>query len=113
MRRDRLRGAADRIVPRSRRLNAHTEFPDPQHLAICVAVAHEQRVPHWISDLAADACVPDPDQLADDLPLVLNGVHVTATFLGPQGPAQRTIELARRLICTASTGSRTSRVSEA
>lgn len=52
-------------------------------------------------DLAADACAPDPEQLADDLVLVLNGVYVTATVLGPQGPAQRTEELARRLIWTA------------
>ncbi|WP_206311696.1 hypothetical protein [Streptomyces sp. DASNCL29] len=35
------------------------------------------------------------------LTLVLNGVYVTATVLGPQGPAQRTGELARRLIWTA------------
>ncbi|MEU1628420.1 TetR/AcrR family transcriptional regulator [Streptomyces sp. NPDC020096] len=82
-------------------LNTHTEFPDPQHPANHVAVTHEQRVRHWMRDLAADACAPDPEQLADDLLLVLNGVYVTATVLGPQGPAQRTGELARRLIWTA------------
>lgn len=82
-------------------LNTHTEFPDPQHSANRVAVTHEQRVRHWMRDLAADACAPDPDQLADDLVLVLNGVYATATVLGPQGPAQRTGELARRLIWTA------------
>ncbi|MER6441595.1 TetR/AcrR family transcriptional regulator [Streptomyces sp. NPDC001185] len=82
-------------------LNTHTEFPDPQHPANRVAVTHEQRVRDWMRDLAADACAPDPDQLADDLVLVLNGVYVTATVLGPQGPAQRTGELARRLIWAA------------
>lgn len=82
-------------------LNTHTEFPDPQHPANRVAVTHEQRVRRWMRDLAADACAPDPEQLADDLVLVLNGVYVTATVLGPQGPAQRTAELARRLIWTA------------
>ncbi|MER6692263.1 TetR/AcrR family transcriptional regulator [Streptomyces minutiscleroticus] len=82
-------------------LNTHTEFPDPQHPANRVAVTHEQRVRRWMRDLAADACAPDPEQLADDLLLVLNGVYVTATVLGPQGPAQRTVELARRLIWTA------------
>ncbi|MFB7496729.1 hypothetical protein ACFC09_18925 [Streptomyces sp. NPDC056161] len=50
---------------------------------------------------AADACAADPEQLADELILVLNGVYVTATVLGPQGPARRTGELARRLIWTA------------
>ncbi|MDH6626704.1 AcrR family transcriptional regulator [Streptomyces sp. LBL] len=82
-------------------LNTHTEFPDPQHPAHHVAVTHEQRVRHWMRDLAADACAPDPEQLADELTLVLNGVYVTAGVLGPQGPAQRTGELARRLIWTA------------
>ncbi|NEW74453.1 TetR/AcrR family transcriptional regulator [Streptomyces rhizosphaericus] len=82
-------------------LNTHTEFPDPQHPANRVAVTHEQRVRDWMRDLAADARASDPEQLADDLTLVLNGVYVTATVLGPQGPAQRTGELARRLIWTA------------
>ncbi|MFF4749165.1 TetR/AcrR family transcriptional regulator [Streptomyces sp. NPDC002514] len=82
-------------------LNTHTEFPDPQHSANRVAVAHEQRVRQWMRDLAADARATDPEQLADELILVLNGVYVTATVLGPQGPAQRTGELARRLIWTA------------
>ncbi|WP_413102581.1 TetR/AcrR family transcriptional regulator [Streptomyces sp. Inha503] len=82
-------------------LNTHTEFPDPEHSANRVAVTHEQRVRDWMRDLAADARASDPEQLADDLLLVLNGVYVTATVLGPQGPAQRTGELARRLIWTA------------
>ncbi|GAA2339663.1 TetR/AcrR family transcriptional regulator [Streptomyces violaceusniger] len=82
-------------------LNTHTEFPDPEHPANRVAVTHEQRVRDWMRDLAADARASDPDQLADDLVLVLNGVYVTATVLGPQGPAQRTGELARRLIWAA------------
>ncbi len=82
-------------------LNTHTEFPDPQHSAHRVAVTHEQRVRQWMRDLAADACASDPEGLADDLVLILNGVYVTAAALGPQGPAQRTGELVRRLIWTA------------
>ncbi|MEU2427137.1 TetR/AcrR family transcriptional regulator [Streptomyces sp. NPDC007851] len=82
-------------------LNTHTEFPDPQHPANRVAVTHEQRVRRWMRDLAAETCAPDPEQLADDLLLVLNGVYVTATVLGPEGPARRTGELARRLIWSA------------
>ncbi|MCL7377229.1 hypothetical protein [Streptomyces sp. 35G-GA-8] len=85
-------------------LNTHTEFPDPRHPANRVAVTHEQRVRDWVRDLAADAGAPGPEQLADDLILVLNGVYATATVLGPQGPARRTGELARRLIRTACDG---------
>uniref|UniRef100_A0AAU3H1E8 TetR/AcrR family transcriptional regulator n=1 Tax=Streptomyces sp. NBC_01401 TaxID=2903854 RepID=A0AAU3H1E8_9ACTN len=79
-------------------LNTHTEFPDPQHPANRVAVAHEERVHRWMRDLAADARATDPGQLADELVLVLNGVYVTASVLGPQGPERRAGELARRLI---------------
>ncbi|MBZ6092715.1 MULTISPECIES: TetR/AcrR family transcriptional regulator [Streptomyces] len=86
-------------------LNTHTEYPDPQHSANRVAVTHEQRVRQWMRDLAADAGAADPEQLADELVLVLNGVYVTATTLGPHGPAQRTGELARRLIWSACDGS--------
>jgi AcrR family transcriptional regulator len=79
-------------------LNTHTEFPDSEHSANRVAVTHEQRVRDWMRDLAADAGAPDPEQLADELILVLNGIYVTATVLGPQGPARRAGELARRLV---------------
>ncbi|MET8613605.1 TetR/AcrR family transcriptional regulator [Streptomyces misionensis] len=82
-------------------LNTHTEFPDPQHPANKVAVMHEQRVCQWMRGLAAEAGAADPEQLADELILVLNGVYVTATVLGSEGPAQRAGELARRLIWTA------------
>jgi AcrR family transcriptional regulator len=79
-------------------LNTHTEFPDSEHSANRVAVTHEQRVRDWMRDLAADAGARDPDQLADELTLVLNGIYVTATVLGSQGPARRAGELARRLV---------------
>jgi AcrR family transcriptional regulator len=82
-------------------LNTHTEFPDPDHPAHRVAVTHEQRVRDWMRDLAADARASDPDELADELVLLLNGVYVTATVFGPEGPARRTGDLARRLIWTA------------
>jgi AcrR family transcriptional regulator len=85
-------------------LNTHTEFPDPEHPAHRVAVAHERRVRDWMRDLAAEARATDPEQLADELVLLLNGVYVTASVLGPQGPARRTVALARRLIRAACPG---------
>ncbi|WP_208106771.1 TetR family transcriptional regulator C-terminal domain-containing protein [Streptomyces sp. GC420] len=85
-------------------LNTHTEFPDREHPASGVAVAHKQQVRDWMRDLAADAGADDPEQLADELLLVLNGAYSTATVLGPDGPARRTRELARRLIKAACNG---------
>jgi AcrR family transcriptional regulator len=82
-------------------LNTHTEFPDPEHPAHLVAVAHKQRVRDWMRDLAQQAGAADPEQLADELLLILNGTYTTAAVLGSSGPARRTPELARRLIWAA------------
>ncbi|MFI1564452.1 TetR/AcrR family transcriptional regulator [Streptomyces sp. NPDC020490] len=79
-------------------LNTHTEFPDPEHPANRVSVVHKQEVRDWLRDLAVAAGASDPEQLADELLLVLNGAYATAAVLGPEGPARRTEELARRII---------------
>ncbi|MFJ3334998.1 TetR/AcrR family transcriptional regulator [Streptomyces sp. NPDC086766] len=79
-------------------LNTHTEFPDPEHTANQVAVTHKQQVRDWMRELAVDAGASDPEQLADELLLVLNGAYATAAVLGPGGPARRTEDLARRLV---------------
>ncbi|MFF3071455.1 TetR/AcrR family transcriptional regulator [Kitasatospora sp. NPDC057904] len=82
-------------------LNTNTEFPDPEHPANQVAKAHKLQLRDWLRDLAADARAADPEQLADELLLVLNGAYATATVLGPDGPARRTTDLARRLVHSA------------
>jgi AcrR family transcriptional regulator len=82
-------------------LNTHTEFPDREHPAHLVAVAHKQQVRDWVRDLAVRAHAANPEQLADELLLLLNGAYATAAVLGPDGPARRTQELAHRLIWTA------------
>ncbi|MGW4564593.1 TetR/AcrR family transcriptional regulator [Streptomyces sp. NPDC004561] len=86
-------------------LNTHTEFPDPEHPANHVAVTHKQQLRDWMRDLAVDAGATDAEQLADELLLVLNGAYATATVLGPDGPARRTREFARRIISAACGGS--------
>jgi AcrR family transcriptional regulator len=82
-------------------LNTNTEFPDPTHPAHAVAVTHKQLVRDWFRDLSARAGATDPEQLADELLLVLNGAYATAAVLGPHGAAGRTLGLATQLIETA------------
>ena len=70
-------------------LNTHTEFPDRDHPAHQVSVAHKQQVRDWLRDLAADAAARDPEALADQLLLVLNGALATAAVLDAGAPAAR------------------------
>jgi AcrR family transcriptional regulator len=82
-------------------LNTHTEFPDPAHPAHTVAVVHKLQVCEWFRALAEDAGAKDPQVLAEQLVLVLNGTLSTAAVLGPDGPARQGHALARQLIAAA------------
>ena len=84
-------------------LNTNTEFPDPTHPAHTVAVAHKRLVRDWFRDLSARAGAADPEALADQLVLVLNGAYATAAVLGPPAATGRTLDLATQLIDTACT----------
>jgi AcrR family transcriptional regulator len=82
-------------------LNTNTEFPDPAHPAHAVAVTHKRQVRDWFRDLSGQAAATDPEALADDLLLILNGAYATAAVLGPHAAARRTLALATQLIETA------------
>jgi AcrR family transcriptional regulator len=82
-------------------LNTHTEFPDPTHPAHAVAVVHKLQVCDWFRDLAEDAGAANPQVLAEQLLLVLNGTLSTAAVLGADGPARQGLALAGQLIAAA------------
>jgi len=90
-----IAGASYRGCPM---LNTHTEFPDPAHPAHAVAVAHKREVCDWFRTLAKEAQAADPQALAEQLLLILNGTLATAAVLGADGPARHGQELARQLI---------------
>ncbi|GGI00040.1 TetR/AcrR family transcriptional regulator [Arthrobacter liuii] len=79
-------------------LNTNTEFPEGGHPAHLVAVEHKQQVRDWFRALAVDAGVPDPDRLADELLIILNGAYATAAVLDGATYGQRALHLARLLI---------------
>lgn len=95
---DDVRGATYRGCPM---LNTNTEFPDPAHPAHAVAVAHKLQICDWFRTLAEEAGAKDPQALAEQLLLVLNGILSTAAVLGAGGPARQGKELVRQLIGTA------------
>ncbi|WP_457945925.1 TetR/AcrR family transcriptional regulator [Pseudarthrobacter sp. alpha12b] len=79
-------------------LNTNTEFPEGDHPAHLVAVAHKQQVRDWFQSLAADAGVQDPDELAEELLIILNGAYATGAVLDGALYGKRAMNLARRLV---------------
>lgn len=79
-------------------LNTNTEFPEGDHPAHLVAVAHKQQVRDWFESLAADAGAQDPGELAEELLIVLNGAYATGAVLDGALYGKRALNLARRLV---------------
>lgn len=82
-------------------LNTSTEFPEGQHPAHLAAVNHKQQVRDWFCSLAADAGADEPDRIAEELLIILNGAYATASVLDGGTYGQRALNLARRLIAEA------------
>jgi AcrR family transcriptional regulator len=79
-------------------LNTNTEFPEGSHPAHLAAVTHKQQVRDWFLTLAADAGAEDPDRLAKELLIVLNGAYATAAVLDGATYGSRAVDLARHLV---------------
>ena len=79
-------------------LMALAEFPDPQLPAHAGAVATKAWVRGRLGELSAALAVSDPDALADQLAVVMEGVYASAQALGAGGPARRARAMAETLI---------------
>ncbi|WP_433273443.1 TetR/AcrR family transcriptional regulator [Actinosynnema sp. CS-041913] len=90
---------------------ALAEFPDPGLPAHRNAVAAKTWVRAKLTELAAelsaDADIGDPAALADQLALVIEGVHASAQALGVHGPAKQGRHLAERILVACTAGVRT------
>jgi AcrR family transcriptional regulator len=78
--------------------NTHAEFPERDHPAHRVAVDHVVSVRALLRDLAEQAGVESPDQLADRLMLVLDGLQSNGAMLGRDGPAAAAVDLAEHIV---------------
>jgi AcrR family transcriptional regulator len=63
------------------------EFPDRQHPGHRIALTHKQTVRNRFAQLAAAASLRNPEELADQLLLVMDGAWVAARMYGPDNPA--------------------------
>jgi AcrR family transcriptional regulator len=74
------------------------EFPDPEHPGHRVALAHKQAVRARLGTLAEHAGLRQPEDLADQLLLLMDGAWVAARMFGPHNPAVQVAAAARALI---------------
>jgi AcrR family transcriptional regulator len=74
------------------------EFPDRDHPGHQVALAHKRAVRDRFADLAHRAELRAPEQLADQLLLLMDGAWVAARMYGPTNPAVGLTDAARALI---------------
>jgi AcrR family transcriptional regulator len=72
-------------------LNVAAEFPDNDHPARRVAVAHKQELRRRLKGIAERLRVKHPDELAGQLSLLINGAFVSSQILSPgeAGPLLR------------------------
>jgi AcrR family transcriptional regulator len=74
------------------------EFPDPHHPGHRVALAHKQAVLARLGTLAQEADLRDPEALADQLLLLMDGAWVAARMFGPGNPSAQVAAAATTLI---------------
>ncbi len=74
------------------------EFPDRDHPGHQVALAHKRKVQDRFAYLAGEAGLRDPEKLADQLLLLMDGAWVAARMYGPDNPAAGLAATARTLI---------------
>jgi AcrR family transcriptional regulator len=74
------------------------EFPDPEHPGHRVALAHKQAVLARLGTLAREADLRDPEALADQLLLLMDGAWVAARMFGHGNPSAQVAAAATALI---------------
>ncbi|HET9521304.1 MAG TPA: TetR/AcrR family transcriptional regulator [Candidatus Limnocylindrales bacterium] len=77
---------------------AASEFPELEHPGHEVALAHKRRVLDRLCELARDAGLHDPNGLAAQLLLLMDGAWVAARMFGPDNHARTVADAARALV---------------
>ncbi len=79
---------------------ASADFPDRDHPANRIALAHKTAVLNRIRDLASRADCPDPDAIAAQLLLLMDGAFVASRMFPNDSPAAHVGEAAAAIIAT-------------
>jgi len=79
-------------------LAAAAEFPEPDSPGHAAALAHKQSVRARLCDLARQAGARNPETLADQLLLLLDGAFAAVRMFGPDNPGANVASAATALI---------------
>ncbi len=79
-------------------INAVSEIADPDHPARAVALSHKKGVQKHLAILAAQAGLHEPETLAEELLLLLEGATVTASMRKSLEPLDTARAAARSLV---------------
>ena len=80
--------------------NAAIELPEKEHPARRVIEAFKSAQRDRLVVLCAATGIAEPELLADELFLLLEGARVSAQSLGPKGPASRLVRMGEALIAS-------------
>lgn len=79
-------------------LNAMAEIAEPEHPAYQFSVKHERDLRDSLAELSRQAGARDPEQLADQLLLIVNGALASASLFGEHSPARQLKAIGAHLI---------------
>jgi AcrR family transcriptional regulator len=82
-------------------LNISTEYPETDYPGHQTAIEHKQSVRARFRQLAGEAGAKNPEVLADQLFLLMDGAYMAARMFGAKNPASHLAEAARVLIDSA------------
>jgi AcrR family transcriptional regulator len=83
-------------------INAATEFPDPTHPGRAICVANKEKLHGRLADLARVLQVQEPELLADQLVLLIDGAFANAQILHKTSAARSLAAAGLALIAAAS-----------
>jgi AcrR family transcriptional regulator len=75
-----------------------SEYPDPRHPAHKIAVAHKKEARRRFATLAEQAGLREPDALADQLLMLMDGAWVAARMFPRSNPARHVAAAAEALL---------------
>ena len=79
-------------------LNVATEYPEIDHPGHQVALEHKQKVRAKFRQLAREAGAREPEALADQLFLLMDGAYVAARMFGTRNPGAHLASAAKTLV---------------
>jgi len=79
-------------------LNLATEFPDPNHPGRFVAASNKQEMRRRLAAMVAELGVSDPDRVASQMVLLINGAMVTGLVAVPADLRNELVDAAMKLL---------------